>query len=104
MVYGRVFWASSSWPDTDSFRDIAMGAAGSGLLACGQFTLYLIGTIGVTIAGNIPLNDALAIVAPGSTDGATLWARYLTDWTFWNHVRTAAAVVAAGMLTFSLCL
>ncbi len=66
--------------------------------------LYLIGTIGVTIAGNIPLNDALAIVAPGSTDGATLWARYLTDWTFSNHVRTAAAAVAAGMLTFSLCL
>lgn len=66
--------------------------------------LYLIGTIGVTVAGNIPLNDALAIVAPGSADGATLWVRYLTDWTFWNHVRTAAAFLSAAMFTFSLCI
>ncbi len=65
--------------------------------------LYLIGTIGVTIAGNIPLNDALAIVTPNSAEGATLWARYLTDWTFWNHVRTIAAILAAALFTISLC-
>ena len=66
--------------------------------------LYLIGTIGVTIAGNIPLNDALAVVSPDSAEGATLWARYLTDWTFWNHVRTAAGFLAAVMFTISLYL
>ncbi|MGB3240164.1 MAG: anthrone oxygenase family protein [Geitlerinemataceae cyanobacterium] len=65
--------------------------------------LYLIGTIGVTIAGNIPLNDALAIVSPSSAEGAKLWVRYLTDWTFWNHVRTIAAFLAAALLTLSLC-
>ena len=64
---------------------------------------YLIGTIGVTIAGNIPLNDALAVVNPDSAEGATLWTRYLTDWTFWNHVRTVAAFLAAAMFTISLC-
>ncbi|NEO27952.1 MAG: DUF1772 domain-containing protein [Kamptonema sp. SIO4C4] len=64
--------------------------------------LYLIGTIGVTIAGNVPLNDALALVNPNSTEGATLWAKYLTDWTFWNHVRTVAAFLAAGFLMISL--
>ena len=64
--------------------------------------LYLIGTIGVTIAGNIPLNDALAVVIPDSTEGAMLWAKYLNDWTFWNHVRTAAAFVAAALFTLSL--
>ena len=41
--------------------------------------LYLIGTIGVTVVGNIPLNDALAIVSPNSAEGTMLWARYLTD-------------------------
>ena len=65
--------------------------------------LYLIGTIGVTIAGNIPLNDALAIVSPSSAEGAKLWARYLSDWTFWNHVRTVAAFLAAALFTISLC-
>lgn len=65
--------------------------------------LYIIGTVGVTIAGNVPLNDALAVVNPDSTEGATLWAKYLTDWTIWNHVRTVSAVLAAVMFTLSLC-
>ncbi|KAM3099091.1 DUF1772 domain-containing protein [Phormidesmis sp. 146-12] len=64
--------------------------------------LYLIGTIGVTIAFNVPLNDALATVKPDSPEGATRWARYLTDWTFWNHVRTIAAIAAAALFTISL--
>ena len=64
--------------------------------------LYLIGTIGVTVAGNIPLNDALAVVSPNSAEGATLWTKYLTDWTVWNHVRTVAAGLAATVFTLSL--
>lgn len=64
--------------------------------------LYLIGTLGVTALGNVPLNDALAILRPTSTEGAQLWSKYLIDWTFWNHVRTAAAFFAAAMFTFSL--
>lgn len=64
--------------------------------------LYLIGTIGVTALGNVPLNDALAIMRPTSTEGAQLWSRYLIDWTLWNHVRTAAAFLAAAMFTLSL--
>ncbi|MEH2223618.1 anthrone oxygenase family protein [Nostoc sp.] len=63
--------------------------------------LYLIGTVLVTIAFNVPLNDALAIAKPDSTEGANLWARYLTNWTFWNHVRTIAALAAA--LILGLC-
>lgn len=64
--------------------------------------VYVIGTIGVTVAGNIPLNDALAVVNPSSAEGARLWARYLSDWTFWNHVRTVAAFIAAALFTLSL--
>lgn len=64
--------------------------------------IYLMGTIGVTIVGNVPLNDALALVSPDSTAGATLWANYLTDWTFWNHVRTVAAAIAAVLFTLAL--
>jgi uncharacterized membrane protein len=65
--------------------------------------LYLIGTVGVTIAFNVPMNDALAKVDPGSTDGARLWASYLANWTFWNHIRTVAALAAAALLTMALC-
>jgi uncharacterized membrane protein len=61
----------------------------------GGSLLYLIGTVGVTIAFNVPLNNSLAIADPSSTQSANLWAKYLTDWTFWNHIRTVAALLAA---------
>jgi len=56
----------------------------------------------LTIAFNVPLNDALAIADPNSTDGVTLWAKYLTNWTLWNHVRTVAGLAAAASLTIAL--
>lgn len=65
--------------------------------------LYLIGTVLVTIVFNVPLNDALAIAKPDSAEGANLWARYLTNWTLWNHVRTIAAFGAATLLAIALC-
>jgi uncharacterized membrane protein len=64
--------------------------------------LYLIGTVGVTIVCNVPLNEALARVEPGSTEGASLWVSYLANWTAWNHVRTIAALAATAMLTIAL--
>jgi uncharacterized membrane protein len=64
--------------------------------------LYLVGTVLVTIAFNVPLNDALAVVKPDSTEGANLWAKYLTNWTFWNHVRTIAALLASALFTIAL--
>lgn len=56
--------------------------------------LYLLGCILVTMICNVPLNNALARVAPDSAEGARLWAHYLRNWTWWNHVRTAASLVA----------
>ncbi|MBD3886083.1 DUF1772 domain-containing protein [Phormidium tenue FACHB-886] len=64
--------------------------------------IYLIGTVLVTMVFNVPLNDALAIVKPDSAEGANLWASYLTNWTFWNHVRTIAALAAAALFTLAI--
>jgi len=66
--------------------------------------LYFVGTFLVTMVFNVPLNDALAAVVPDSTEGASLWARYLSTWTNWNHVRTIAALAAMTLLTIALCL
>jgi len=65
--------------------------------------LYLAGTFLVTMIFNVPRNDALAVVDPLSADGAKLWAGYVTSWTSWNHVRMAAALAAAGLITIALC-
>ena len=64
--------------------------------------LYLIGTVFVTIAFNVPLNDALAKVEPNSPESAVVWANYLTAWTNWNHLRTLAALAAAAAFALAL--
>ena len=64
--------------------------------------LYLVGTILVTILFNVPRNDALAVVDPTSTEGASLWISYVSSWTAWNHVRTVAALAAAALFMMAL--
>ncbi|WP_333092536.1 MULTISPECIES: anthrone oxygenase family protein [unclassified Microcoleus] len=87
-----IFLAFSSfkWPQTSAIY-----------LLIGSL-LYLVGTVGVTIACNVPLNDALAKVDPGSAEGARLWASYLVNWTIWNHIRSAAALAASAVLAIAL--
>ncbi len=64
--------------------------------------LYLVGCFGVTMVFNVPLNDALAVANPNSPEGANLWTNYLTNWMFWNHVRTIAAFIAAALFTLAI--
>jgi uncharacterized membrane protein len=64
--------------------------------------IYLIGCIGVTMVLNVPLNDALAAAEASTPEAATLWARYLVDWTFWNHIRTIAPLISAVLFIAAL--
>ena len=64
--------------------------------------LYLLGTLLVTIAFNVPLNDQLAKIDPESADGAALWTHYLVRWNSWNHVRTVASLAAAAAYMMAL--
>jgi uncharacterized membrane protein len=75
---------------------------GAGYLLAGSL-LYVAGTFLVTMVCNVPKNDVLAAVDPASAEGARLWTAYLSSWTAWNHVRTAAALAAAALLTLGLC-
>lgn len=65
-------------------------------------TFYLAGAILVTGLFNVPRNNALAVLEPSSSDAAKVWADYLSSWTAWNHVRTAAALVAALLFAIAL--
>lgn len=77
------------------------GGPAAGWLLAGS-ALYLIGVIVVTIAFNVPLNDALAAVSAESEESATLWTRYLSVWTTWNHVRTIAPLAALACYIMAL--
>ncbi len=79
---------------TDSTGSFAPVLAGS--------FLYLFGCLGITIAGNVPLNDSLAKANPDETEAESLWSRYLVSWTRWNHVRTAASLAAAVAFVIAL--
>jgi uncharacterized membrane protein len=73
----------------------------AGYWLAGAF-LYVVGTFVLTMVRNVPLNDALARVDPGSVRGQSVWARYCTDWTWWNTVRTAASLGASAAFMAAL--
>ena len=64
--------------------------------------LYIVGCIGVTMVGNVPLNERLAEVSPDDAEAESLWDLYLARWTLWNHVRTAASLAAAAFLVIAM--
>jgi uncharacterized membrane protein len=83
-------WAVLSWGE----RPAPWILAGS--------ALYLAGTIVVTSAANVPLNNALAAIHPDGTGAASQWRSFLSGWTAWNHVRAATGLVASGLLIGAL--
>ncbi len=62
--------------------------------------IYFFGTFLLTLLGNVPLNNMLDKVDP--ENGADEWARYLREWTRWNHLRTVAATVALALFLVGL--
>ena len=58
--------------------------------------LYIIGVFGVTMVGNVPLNDALdafPLYTASAQEIAALRARFETPWNNLNLIRTVASVV-----------
>lgn len=56
----------------------------------------------LTGAYHVPRNNALAAVDPNTPAAAELWAKYLREWTAWNHVRTLGALVAVVLFALAL--
>jgi uncharacterized membrane protein len=83
-------WALVDWDD--SYGPYLLSGA----------ALYLLGPAGVTMAYNVPRNNALARLDSESPEAGTYWTRYLKEWTAGNHVRVALGVVAAAAFTLAL--
>lgn len=74
--------------------------SGRGVAVAGAL-VYLVGSIGVTMVFNVPLNNKLQAVLPSAPDLETQWQAYRGPWTRWNHVRTVACLLAAAAFTLS---
>ncbi|WP_434733416.1 DUF1772 domain-containing protein [Rhizobium sp. YTUHZ044] len=68
---------------------------GASALMLGGAALYVFASFLSTIIFNVPMNDALEKVSGGGAEAAALWTTYLRDWTWWNHVRTIASLLAS---------
>jgi uncharacterized membrane protein len=64
--------------------------------------LYLVGVFGLTMAYNVPRNDALAALVPNAPETAQAWKTYLAEWTTANHVRAAAGLASAAALVIAM--
>lgn len=64
--------------------------------------IYVIGTVLLTAVYHIPRNDALAALDPNTAEAASYWKTYVSDWTLWNHGRTATSLAAAALFTVAL--
>jgi len=63
--------------------------------------LYVAGVAGVTVLGNVPLNDALARWdAEQASESA--WHAHVRRWTAWNSVRAVAALASCAALVVGL--
>lgn len=63
--------------------------------------LYVVGCFVVTMAFNVPRNNALAALDPEKPESVSTWKDYLSTWTAWNHVRTLSTLAAAAALTIA---
>ena len=57
--------------------------------------LYLVGVMSVTGLGNVPMNRRLDRMAREGQGFGTYWPAYRRSWTWLNHLRVAAATMAA---------
>jgi uncharacterized membrane protein len=80
------------------------GLTNRNMLFIAGAVFYLVGAIAVTMAANVPLNDALASINPQGSDSSTFWASYLQNWTFWNHVRGLASFAACAVFIRAISL
>lgn len=65
--------------------------------------IYVLGAFGVTMFGNVPMNNRLEASSADSKEGRAYWeTRYLPYWTLYNTVRTAACVLSACVLLLAL--
>ncbi|GGY39436.1 anthrone oxygenase family protein [Streptomyces djakartensis] len=71
------------WPDEGTV-ELLLGSA-----------LYLFGSFGITVVANVPRNDTLLKLEPGTAEADAYWPAYVREWTMWNHVRTGASAGAA---------
>jgi uncharacterized membrane protein len=94
---GLLLLATLAVPVAAGVVGVAGGEPGAGWAAAGA-AVTLLGVLGVTAVGNVPLNERLE----RAQDPVAMWARFVRPWLVWNHVRTAAGASASALLVVAV--
>ncbi len=97
-----IFFGSLLLLSISSYSQYREVVNGSFWLILTATLIYLIGTIGVTVFGNVPMNEALDAVNLSdlnSTEARHTRMDYEAKWNQWHTIRTVCAVLA-----FILCI
>lgn len=57
--------------------------------------IYVLGAFGVTMRGNVPMNNHLAALPAKDGSSQEYWRHYASRWTRFNHLRMFACIAAA---------
>lgn len=96
-AFMSVFFGALLVPAATGIWGLGSGYDGGGWILAAA-AVYLVGTFGVTMALNVPLNNRLL----AAHDKAAGWRAYWRPSTAWNHVRTLAGTVATALAAVGL--
>ena len=78
-----------------------LGGSAQRLIIFGS-AAYIILVFGVTIIGNVPMNEKLAKLPASSSEAAQYWEVYAKNWTQWNHLRSIGSIILSGTYLFAM--
>jgi uncharacterized membrane protein len=64
--------------------------------------LYVVGTMGITMFCNVPLNDQLATLLVSDTNATDFWKSYGQNWMVWNSLRGIMAAASCMVSIFAV--
>lgn len=94
-VFALGFWGGSGLA-VAALVVALCGRRRGGLWLAGAGAVYLVGVLGITGLGNVPLNRTLAATVDPIA-AASFWATYRVDWGALNLLRMLAAFIAASL-------
>lgn len=63
--------------------------------------IYVTGMFGVTVFGNVPLNNRLKSSADNAELLVATWQTYTKNWSSLNHIRTATCAISFVLLVYA---
>ena len=100
-VFLPLFFVSTIWYFALLFRGVIFTSASEPNFVWAS-VIYIVGMFGVTVFGNVPLNNKLKSRAKDPQKLMAAWDEYGHKWVVLNHVRVVSCTVAFVLLNYGI--